>query len=216
MPLSRGEGRWRCGYYTHKRVAHQRKCLVEKPKKIKKKKIRWGKKNSISLILWPVCLERPRECIQDAGFGHFSSVAWMYSIEPTYYQRPVAVRFSFLFRWLIGIRLSPFVYDRFDHIFSTFYFCIRVWPQYFQQFVTLAIESRSWVFFLNLNDSTAISISQMCSVAINKVAIRQGNELEQKALPSPAQRIWWPCHDLFFSFFLMWADYELVENLTWK
>jgi hypothetical protein len=64
-----------------------------------------------------------------------------------------------------------------------------VWPQYFQQFVTLAIESRSWVFFLNLNDSTAISISQMCSVAINKVAIRQGNELVQKALPSPAQRI---------------------------
>ena len=36
------------------------------------------KKNSISLIVWPVCLERPRECIQDAGFGHFCCVAWMY------------------------------------------------------------------------------------------------------------------------------------------
>jgi hypothetical protein len=92
---------------------------------------------------------------------------------------------------LVAIRVRPF--------WSYFFHILFLYPGVAAIFSTVC-HFGHWVTFLgffNLNDSTAISISQMCSVAINKVAIRQGNELVQKALPSPAQRIWWPCHDLF-------------------
>lgn len=141
--IERG-GRWRCGYYTHKRVAHQRKCLVEKPKK--KKKIRRGKKTRYPSSFGPFALSAPGSAFKMPVSVIFApSRGWMYRANLLSAARGRKI-FFFLFRWLIGIRLSPFVYDRFDYIFSTFCFCIRVWPQYFQQFVTLAIESRSWVF----------------------------------------------------------------------